>query len=225
VIRTLWNVLAALAVLNLLALLGLAGWAYASGRLDADRLQAVREALTTPADQPSEAERAKQATTPETQQEAKTDGRAIPVSSAERLIVQQELQEVAQQRLERSRRAVEDLRRTLEKEWQQLDEEIAEFERRKEAFEQMRRRIEQLEGDEQFKKTLRLYESVKPDEAAAMLMTLHEQGQTQRVVAYLDAMQTRKASKIIEEFEPALAADLLERLRTRGLRADAPEEP
>lgn len=222
-IKKMWNVISALALANLLALIGFSGWLYASDRIDADRLETIRETLSTPAGEQTDDDKADSAA--ETEEQAEADGQASPVSSAERLATQQNLQAVAQQRVERSRRAVEDLRRTLEKEWRKLDEAIAEFEKRKKAFEEMRKRIEQVEGDEQFKKTLRLYESVPPDEAAAMLRTLHEQGQTDRVVAYLDAMQTRNASKILEEFGPELAADLLERLRTHGLRADAPEEP
>ncbi|MEC9374314.1 MAG: hypothetical protein VYC34_10740, partial [Planctomycetota bacterium] len=87
-------------------------------------------------------------------------------------------------------------------------------------------RIIEQEEDEQFQRTVLLYESLQPQRAQEMMATLIQDGDSDQVVAYLNAMQPRAAKKIIEKFpDPIVAADLLERLRTRGLQAAAPEEP
>ena len=46
--RTLWNAIAFLAVVNLLALAFAGGWLYRTGRLDRDRIEAVREIFRRP---------------------------------------------------------------------------------------------------------------------------------------------------------------------------------
>ena len=46
------------------------------------------------------------------------------------------------------------------------------------------------------------------------------------IEAYLNAMQERTRTKVLDEFiksDPKVATDLLERLRTRGIAARAPE--
>ena len=116
------------------------------------------------------------------------------------------------------------MRRTLEKERDDLDEDIEEFIAERDSFNAMRKRIADIEGDEQFQKALTLYQSLQPKDAANTLKELYERGDIEQVVAYLNAMESRKASKIVAQFEPPVAADLLERLRTRGLVAAAPEE-
>ena len=56
----------------------------------------------------------------------------------------------------------------------------------------------------------------------AALLQIIEQGAPEQATAYLNAMQTRTASKILAQIgDAALAADLLERLRVYGLEARA----
>ena len=89
----------------------------------------------------------------------------------------------------------------------------------------MRQRLTSIEAGEQFKKTVTLYEGLSADKAQAIMETLLNDGKVDQVVSYLNAMQSRAAKKIIEKFDdPTVAADLLERLRTRGIQASAPEE-
>ena len=85
-----------------------------------------------------------------------------------------------------------------------------------------RDQIAAIEGDAQFKKTVTLLESVPPARASEMLLQIIEQGAPEQATAYLNAMQTRTASKILAQIgDPTLAADLLERLRVYGLEARA----
>jgi len=77
--------------------------------------------------------------------------------------------------------------------------------------------------DEQFLQAVKQYEQVPPKQGKRMLVELMDQNQIDQAVAYLDSMNARAAGKIIKEFktdaEIALATDLLERLRTFGVRS------
>ena len=86
-------------------------------------------------------------------------------------------------------------------------------------FDERRATIMEQEGSEQFSKAVKLYQSLKPPVAKAMMSTLIQGNAIDTVVAYLNALQTRKASQIVAEFEnddPTLAADLLERIKHLG---------
>ena len=59
-----------------------------------------------------------------------------------------------------------------------------------------------------------------------LLQELLDLKQVDQVVSYLNAMQERTRTKIIDEFiksDPKMATDLLERIRTRGMLARGPE--
>lgn len=216
------------AVANLLALIGFGGWLYATDRLNMDRVEAVRAMFSeTIAEERARAaeEAAEEARLERVAAQEEQDARP-PLGASEILDIRAEQREIAEQRSERLKREVEDLQRTLAKERAALDADIAAFEARENAFERMREQIAAETGDDQFKQAVRLYESLAADRAQAMMQTLIDQGEIDQVVAYLDAMQTRSARKIIEEFpDAALAAGLLERLRTRGLQVRGPEDP
>jgi hypothetical protein len=88
--------------------------------------------------------------------------------------------------------------------------------------------VAQTEGNAQFRKALATLEGLKPDKVKLTLQQLLDQGEADQVVAYLNAMQERTRTKVLDEFiksDPKVATDLLERLRTRGLIARASEKP
>lgn len=236
--KKIWTMISVMAVANMLALMGFVGWLQATDRLDLQRVRDMRslytETLTEQldreqleADQLAEAEKAK-----ELAAEEALGGE--PIDSADWLRINWELREQNSERLERLRRDVEDLKRTLADARAKLNADIEAFEKMKEAFDAERDRIARIEGDVQFKKAVSTYATLKP--AAAVRMMIQMMGQTPadgtdgtvQVVSYLNAMDERKRSSIIGEFEktdPALAADLLERLRNYGLGARGPEDP
>ena len=83
-----------------------------------------------------------------------------------------------------------------------------------------------LRRNAQFKKALSTLEGLKPDKAKLALQQLLDKKEVDQVVSYLNAMQERNRTRIIDEFiksDPGTATDLLERLRTRGLIARAVE--
>lgn len=225
-IRTIWTVVTTLALANLLAIAGFALWLGVSGRLSEDRVERLRVMFQdTVAEEEERLEAdAEDAKLAEAALLEAANAKLPPISAEDRLALQTQHDAVMQQNLERTRRTLEDMRRTLEKERDDLDEDIEEFIAERDSFNAMRKRIADIEGDEQFQKALTLYQSLQPKDAANTLKELYERGDIEQVVAYLNAMESRKASKIVAQFEPPVAANLLERLRTRGLVAAAPEE-
>jgi len=224
-IRGLWTIVSVLAVANLLAIGGFAGWLVATDRLNAERFREIRQTLveTAQAEQTRLEQEARQAELEAQQAEEERRALIPPLTAADRLRNNAIAEEVDRQRLERLSREVRDLRRTIDRERQQLDERVAEFEEEKAVFERMRSQIREIEGQDQFKKAVTHLQSQRPDTARDILQALIDQGEVDQAVAYLNAMGDRQAAKIIGAFEdPAVAADLLERLRTRGTETRAP---
>lgn len=236
--RSLWTILSVIAVANVLGLGAFIGWLHATDRIDLDRVRRLREVLTeTVAEERArtEAESAEAAAAAEAERQRRAD-REPPLRTSDVLDVKLQRGEADRLREERRLREAQDLRRTLDRERGLLDQQRAELEADKAAFNAMRREIAELEGSEQFRRTLATYEALKPDAVRTIFLELlkpsaegrpDEAGAAQ-VVAYLNAMQDRARAKIIDEFvrgEPALAAELLERLRTYGLEPGGPETP
>jgi hypothetical protein len=228
--KTLWASLSVLAVANLLALLGLIGWLSASDRLDLSRVRAIRTTLAETLTQ-------QKAREDEANAKAEADARAVkekeeaakpPIGAADTLDLKLEQSKADQERLEAVRREVRFLQETLKRERAALDADWAALNKAKADFEQARKVVLQTEGNAQFKKALATLEGLKPDKARTALQQLIDAKQVDQAVAYLNAMQERTRTKVIDEFlktDPKVATDLLERLRTRGVLARAPETP
>jgi len=220
-------VISTVALANLLAIVGFVGWLGATGRLNGERVQRLRAvfAETTAQEQARLAAEAAEAEAAARRAAEEEAADRPPIDAGDRLALQAQYDAIMQQRLAQARETLDAMRDALAAERAQLDADLAAFRSEKAAFEAMRARIEAIEGDEQFSKALALYSSLKPADAAAALRVLYEQGRVEQVVAYLDRMEERKASKILGQFEPELAAVLLERLRTRGVVVAGTEEP
>ncbi|MEX2219891.1 MAG: hypothetical protein WD749_14155 [Phycisphaerales bacterium] len=226
--RFLWNILAVMAVANLLALVGLLGWLKASGRLDGERLREVRLAFAKTTEERKAEEVAAGAKAEEDQKLAAEQAKVgtPPVTAAEALDLKIQLSQLDLARLEAIRREVGILQDTLRRERQAVEAERAALKNERDEFERARKEVAETEGSVQFKKTLATYEALKPDRAKMALEQLIQAKQVDQAVAYLNAMQERSRSRIIDEFlkgDPKLATDLLERLRVRGM-ARVPEE-
>jgi flagellar motility protein MotE (MotC chaperone) len=238
--KTLGRVLTILVMANLLAIALFIGWLVLSDRLDMERVRSIREMLSVTISAEHERELREAAAVAVEEPETlvpRNVSATPPLSAAEELELKLDYSERDLERKRRLRREVEDLQRTLRDERKLLDAEWEKLRAAEAAFDERRRRIAEIEGSEQFTKSVRTYEQLKPDAAAAMLSELlrppgsvaggpADEDGLLRVVAYLNAMDPRKRARIVGEFEetdPALAADLLERLGTYGQMADGPE--
>jgi flagellar motility protein MotE (MotC chaperone) len=223
--RTLWQAVSFLAIVNLLALALLAGWLYGSGRLNRERVLAIRETLAPTIEEAQAAAEAAAAEAAAVEQaEAEAARRANPpLASEAHLSTVADYQRANLQAEHRMAEQAAQLRADLEAQMAQLERERDAFEAERTAWRESIREEHDQRSDKQFQKAVKLYESVKPALAKDWLMNLIEDGESGQVVAYLNAMNTRGAKKILEEFkgeaDGELAAQLLEDLRTLGLNA------
>jgi hypothetical protein len=223
--RMLWQAVSFIAVVNLLAIAILIGWLASSGRLSRERMLAVRELLAptiAEAQAAADAEAAEAEAAQAAAQEAVRRANP-PLASEAHLSTIADYQRANLQAEQRMVDQAAQLREDLESRMGQLERDREAFEAEKLAWRDSIRAEHDQRSDEQFRKTVALYESVKPALAKDWLMNLIEVGESEQVVAYLNAMQTRAAKKILEQFkgeaEGELAAQLLEDLRSLGLNA------
>lgn len=222
--KTIWAALSVLAVANMLALAGVIGWLYKSGRLDERRVQETRQVFseTIEARKAREAEEAAKAEQAAKDAAERAKFEKAPLTAGELLAQRIELTELDRQRRERLRRDIDDLKAGLARQQEVIDRGRAELEAERKTFEQMRKQLLETEGSAQFKKALGALEAMKPDQAFTTLQNILQEEPKDgmdKVVSYVNAMQDRPRSKLlakIVESDPKLAATLLERIRSRG---------
>lgn len=249
--KKLWNILAVLAIANLLASVGFVAWLRMSDRLSIDRLRDLRERMSVTIS----AERAKaaaaEADKKAAEEKAKAEEKASrpPLNAEQQLATRMELSQLDQQRLQRLREEIEGLRRSLSQERRDLDERQAALDADKAAFAEQVRQFTASSGDEQFTKTLGVLSSLKPKEAKAMIEEMiagvpvaaganaapDAQGagvaaqavpadRFTKAARYLNAMDERARNRIMSEFakgDPKLAVELLDAVRRQGEFASA----
>lgn len=222
--RAAWHVITVMALANLIGIVGLVWWLHFSGRLNTERVQAVREMLGETIARQAARERAE---TDAARTEAERQAELVlmsgpPVTASEALSLRLEASEIDLERVERLKREVRNLTETLARERRLLDADRLALEKERAAFDAMRERLARIEGDEQFAKSVGVLENLRPAEARRALIELIDRDREQ-VVSYLNAMKARQRTKILDEFikggQADLAAELLEAIRLRGLKA------
>lgn len=232
--RSLWTIITVVALANLLAIAGFAGWLAASNRVNMDRIERVRAVFAPTVAQEEADARKAQAEQEALEQQQTEEARigSMPMTADDRTQTLEELEAIANMRAARAEGETRRLMDALELSWEELKRERAKFEQERKEFLAMRDRLAETEGSEQFRKAVSLYESVGAEAAASMFRELIRQdgptpGQnTEAVASYLNSMKSRTAAQIIQIFQdadPAMAADLLERVRNYGVNAAAPE--
>lgn len=234
--RALWTILSTIAVANLVALIAFLGWLRMTDRLNMERVKAVREVITPTLAQDAEKKKSDEQAAKVAAGEAKEKARreAPPLTAEATLALRDQAAELERQKVRRLEREVADLTAALDLAKTQFVAAKGEIERERA---EAKAALEAGESSPQFKKTVGVLEAVKPAEARNILAQMLVDGVgagsaatgastarptesgLKRVVGYLNAMQDRTRAKVISEFQkedPALAADLLERLRAFG---------
>jgi hypothetical protein len=226
-LRSLILALMAVATINIAAAVMLVGWLGATGRLNKQRVQRVVSLFDdTIAQDKAQRDKAKEQAQEQKQRaeraarlERVKDG---PITMQDRLAARQRADEIAMHRLNRMQEETSDLRRQIERAKNRIAEQNDDLQQKREQFEAfVKQRTEQMKTED-FKKTVRMYESLKADKTKRMFQQLLQQGKEDEVVKYLAAMQTRTASSVLEAFETPQeiqqATALVERLRQRGVQ-------
>lgn len=219
--KRLWMIVSTLAIANVLAIAGFLGWLHMTDRLSRARFESVRQMLKVTVTQEqqtaAEAEAAAQQAEAEAKDHAKAE--APPENAAEVIAEKQRQAEKELQLVLRKQQELESLRSFLLKQLADLETRETKLAAEVKAFHADRERLAEVEGAAQFKAALTTLEAQKPRDAKLVLQALIGASQTEQVVSYLAKMDPDKRAKVIAEFvkdEPAVAADLLERIRTRG---------
>ena len=238
--KRVWTIISVLALANVLALAGFVGWLKATDRLNKDRMVRLRDLFgPTVAQEKKANEEADAKKTEEDHKAAEAlKSQRPPINAADRLELSAQGEEVRRQQLASLEKQVDLLRASLARDNAEVTRAREQLTEDQAAFEAMRKRVLEQEGSAQFKKTLTTLQDLKPDQAKKAMkemiaMTPAPTGSASTIqtgmdliVSYLNSMDGRSRTKVVNEFiqdDPKLAADLLERLRTRGLAFRAPE--
>lgn len=224
--KTLWNVFAIFLLLNVLALAGFIAWLGSSGRLNGERMRGIAKQLSITVQEERKITEEAAAAEEEARKKAEAAARLEsvskgPVTMGDHLAAQQEKNELAMMRVERMRRDIHDLQKQLETAKGQMTQQRAHLDAQRAAFEKAVKEKAKVQDDENFQQTVGMYEQLKAKQVKQMFQELINKGQADQVVDYLAAMQQRKAAAVLKEFKSpqdvVQAADLLERLRQRGV--------
>lgn len=217
-----WNVIACIAFVNVLALAGLAGWLGATDRLSRGRMEALRTLFTRTNAEEAQARSAEAAKAQEQVQSAmQAEKLARPPVPAAGTIEENRAEADRQLQLAmRREREVETLRESLSAQVASLERRDKQLAADRAVFEAEKKRIVEVDGSGQFKAALTTLEALRAQDAKMLLGAMLAGREVDQVVAYLARMDEGKRAKVLAEFvkeDPAVAAELLERLRTRGV--------
>ncbi len=221
--KKLTKALLIVAVLNLLAVLAGAGWLFSSGRVNKDRINNMTQLFDVPVAIEEATLRAEQAEIDKALAEQETPIPELALNAQERNLVRVEMTQVDRQRFDRMKRDVENLQTALRVERDNLLRARNDLTAEQEKFDEMRARLAELEGGQQFAKSLATLSGMKAKDAKAVLSALLVEAKDEEVVSYLSSMDDRIRTQIMSEFikagEEQLAANLLESIRLRGLES------
>jgi len=215
--KKLWNVLVLTLAVNFLALAGVVGWLRQEGRLDREKIEAIKAVLFPPTTQP-------------TVQLAENTATTRPVIRLEEMLAKyagkppaEQLEYIRQSfdsqmvQLERAQRGLLDLQRQVELAQQKLDGEKAGLEEQRKKLAAQEQESQRLAADKGFQDTLALYQSLPAKQAKAVFMGMDDQ----TAVKYLQAMEPRAVAKITKEFKSAEETERLKKLMEKMRPAQA----
>lgn len=212
--RQLWNVLVLVLAVNFVVTAGGVYWLYSGGRLEREKLTAIREILfPTPEKAGPTTQPAERATTnPSVRLEellAKHAGRP----ATEQLEYIRRSFDAQMVQLDRAHRELLTLQKTVELAQKQLAEDRKALESEKQKFEERQKQAEKLAADQGFQSSLEMYTALPAKQAKDVFMGMDDA----TAVQYLQAMESRTATKIMKEFKTQPEAErlkkILERLR------------
>lgn len=224
--KSLWNGITLLLLINVVAGLAFVVWLYQSDRLGRDRIHKMVELFELTVEQKQQRQEEAEKIAVKTQEEQgehrwREIVKARPRSLQGRLDANQETRERQLQqelRMEKDRKVLIDAMNIYQVRIKQLRDELEsqknELVRRLEAQDKRYK-------SENFRKAVQMYEHGKPKQVKSIFLDLIVRGQQDQVIEYLSAMQPRKAAAVLKQFkeeaEIRIAANLIEGLRTRGI--------
>ena len=217
--KTIWNVLAFLAITNMLALILFGVWLMATGRVDRDRALAVRELVAIPIDVEvhAEAEAEAEAIRLEQAAEESSSLAGLPMGSEAQIDAVDDLAQLGQLRLRQMEEENRRDRKILDAYERQLTERERALAAEVSAFNAMKARHLEESGEASFATVVKLLESLPPRQAKDQILLMVSSDTPEEAVTILRAMRAGSRTEIIaqmkSEDEKKVASDLLEGLR------------
>ena len=215
-----------LAIAHLLAVVGFIGWLFASGRVNAERLQRVREIFhpTIAQEQALVAETETKAAEQVKLAEEQKRLLEAPMPRTEQIVSAERFQ----QRAALAVRGLQDEQRRLLDDLSSRERGVTEREealaKRQVDWETSIAEEKERQTKEQFRKAVRLLEAAPPKQGKDWILELVRTNREDQAVSYLDAMNPAKSAALLKAFkgegEAKVATDLLERLRQLGLESE-----
>jgi len=224
--KKLFSAIICLLAINFLALAGGVGWMFNSGKLDKAKIGQIREMLFPPASasattKPSVADATTQPMFRLDQLLAKQSGH----TAAEQADFVQRMFDSRMLELDRRQQEISDLERQVDLANAKLAQDRAALDKDRKEQAAREEEANKEATDKGFQDSLALYESMDSKQVKQIFTTLSEP----TVQQYLEAMDTRTASKIIKEFkspeETAMIQRILERMRQAQAAATAGDKP
>lgn len=215
-----------LAIAHLLAVVGFIGWLFASGRVNAERLQRVREIFHPTIAQEQAMVAETETKTAEQVRLAEEQKRLLeaPMPRTEQIVSAERFQ----QRAALAVRGLQDEQRRLLDDLSSRERGVTEREealaKRQVDWETSIAEEKERQTKEQFRKAVRLLEAAPPKQGKDWILELVRTNREDQAVSYLDAMNPAKSAALLKAFkgegEAKVATDLLERLRQLGLESE-----
>ncbi len=220
--RTIWNAVAFVAVVNLLALAIAAAWLHRTGRLDRDRIEAVREIFRLPVAE-VEAERVaaeKAALADQASMEAEVAWSPVPVTNLDSADAMERFRDLARVEQDALGQHADAMVARIEDTYRRREAELAAL---RAGIEADRARLDEITArvaDADFKQTVTDLGEMKLDTCFAIVGIWLEEGRRTLVVDVLHAIDSDRRNALLGEFvdvgRDEVAADLQLALRERA---------
>lgn len=205
--------------LNFIAVAGGVGWLYRSGHLDKTRAMQIKDILfppaAAPATQPSVAAAPSEVSGTQRLDDLLAKEAGKPVG--EQISILQTTFDTQTLEMDRRQRELEDLKRQVDLANVKLNEDRKALQQQQQALAAREQEDSKLLTDKGFQDSLALYNAMPVKKVKDLFLTLDESV----VEQYLDAMDARKAGKIIAEFKTPSETAFIQRVIERMRQAQA----
>jgi hypothetical protein len=196
--KKLFSVLMLTLALNFLAVAGGVGWLYKQGRIDKEKIAAIKEILfPKPAVDLATTQPSEDPTTQPIMRLEELLAKAAGRSASEQVEFIQHAFDAQMAILDRRQRELIDLQRQVDLSKQQMTKDLAALQQQKQALDAREQEATRLASDTGFQDSLTLYTTMAPKQVKTIFMGLDDQ----TIKNYLEAMQPRTAAKIVKEFK------------------------
>lgn len=217
--KRLWDVLMLTMALNFLAVAGVVGWLYQSGRLDRQRVGQIKLVLfPPPATQPAATEQVPSdpTTQPTLVLETLLAHRGNMTAGEQVDFVRKTFDE-RQAELEQKESMLHDLQTQIDQAQAKLSSDRQSFEAERKRFADEQQQAKKLAADQGFQDALALYSGMPAKQAKSLFLTLGDDV----VKNYLEAMDQGTAAKIIKEFKTPDELEHIHRILEKIRQADS----